>query len=180
VKERQFARKSGAVAGVSKRDRSRESEDGEIKSPRGATERVGPAIAYRQADNEGSDGHRLYATAIGPVTFSANNGRLLLDTGGDAGLASFFGEWAETFESESGAVFIDVQDIIQQADASLVVRSREAKWEVVNEGSAFFTIYRPLRLEFPASDDPAFIAFHFRNDNARARAVKLLPSQHTQ
>jgi hypothetical protein len=60
-----------------------------------------------------------------------------------------------------------VHNTLQQADARLLV-FRESQWEVVNEGSPFFTIYRPSRMETAGPDDPLFIAFHVQNNTARA------------
>jgi hypothetical protein len=78
--------------------------------------------------------------------------------GGATTLARFFKGWAKTFESESGVMF-DVHDRLQQADASLLVFC-ESQWEVVNEGSPFFTLYCPLRMGTVDPDDLPFIAFH--------------------
>jgi hypothetical protein len=179
TQSRFFARKSHTVVGASKRDLSAESEDADLKAHRSTTERLGSAFAYMQRTDVESDGRRLHASLVAPVTFFVDGGRILLDTGGSSILARFCKGWAETFESESGATMVVVHDTLQQADARLLV-FRDSQWEVVNEGAPFFTIYRPSRMEITGPDDPLFIAFHVRNDTARARVVSLLPSQHTQ
>jgi hypothetical protein len=126
-----------------------------------------------------SDGRRLHASAVGPVTFFVDDDRILLDTGSSHVLARFCNGWAEPFESDSGTTMFVVHDRLQVADASLLVL-RESQWQVVNEGSPFLTIHHPSRMETESPEDPLFIAFHIRNDTARARVVSLLQSQHTQ
>lgn len=179
-----FARKSGVEQGQGgkrshsaesgKRSHSVESEEDSPKRPTpNSLVRVGSAIAYQQHPSMESDGQRLHAMTIAPVTFYLRDQRLLLDPGTSEVIAEFLQGCSQPINA-AGTCMYDVHQLLQRADASLAVCSDGRNWEVVNGDAPFFTAYHTARL---AGDrhHPVFLAFHVRSDVARARVASLLP-----
>ncbi len=82
-------------------------------------------------------------------------------------IAEFLQGCAEPVKA-AGARMFDVHQLLQCADASLVVCSDGRNWEAVNGDAPFFTAYHTARLDAGDRHHPVLLAFHVRSDVARA------------
>ena len=117
---------------------------------------------------------------ISPVTFYSYKERVHLDPGNSFVIASFLEGCAKAVDTGEPLALFDAHELLQSANAGLAVCSNGRDWEVVNGDAPFFTLYHSARLNCADSDSPQLLAFHVRNDTARAQLASLLPPPRAQ